>query len=65
MTNKTFSQINLQTQDQKAKHAARAAIMRQRIRNGIVYERMEPYPLTAVGTPEELARLREKWGITQ
>ena len=53
--------ITLQTEDQVAKAKARQAIMQRRLLLGIVHEEMTPYPVTAVGTPEQVAALKVKW----
>ena len=57
----TKNGITLQTEDQVAKAKARQAIMQRRLLLGIVHEEMTPYPVAAVGTPEQVAVLREKW----
>ena len=57
----TKNGITLQTEDQVAKAKARQAIMQRRLLLGIVYEGMHPYPIEAVGTPEQVAALKEKW----
>lgn len=57
----TKNGITLQTEDQVAKAKARQAIMQRRLLLGIVHEEMTPYPVTAVGTPEQVAALKVKW----
>ena len=57
----TKNGITLQTEDQVAKAKARQAIMQRRLLLGIVHEEMTPYPVTAVGAPEQVAALKVKW----
>lgn len=56
--------ITLQTDDQKRKREAHKAIMFARLRRGCISEDFTNAARNdAVGTDEQIAKLREKWGL--
>jgi len=58
------NQIVIKTDAAQKKQAARRAIMERRLSLGIVCEDCtRPYPVDAVGTPQQVAELRRKWGV--
>ena len=65
MTYPTAKQkFTLQTEDQQRKHKARQAIMAHRLSLGIISENFNgAYHVSDTGTAEQVAALREKWGI--